>query len=127
MNNLPKNEKSFFFSKEGEVTSHKYEGQFSVKCVLSLADKRLLEIEQSRLSMDLQNPTPNLIAISRVIANLRVRVITAPDWFDQFIGNLDILDENIMFEIYGECLNKSKEWQDELKKKAEPQAKAEGN
>lgn len=125
--NLPKNEKSFFFSKEGEITGHKYEGQFNVKCVLSVADKRALEIEQSRLSMDLLNPTDNLVAISRVVANLRVRVLGAPDWFDQIIGNLDILDDNIIFELYGESLDRAAEWRDDLKKKSQPEKAAEGN
>lgn len=118
--NLPKNEKSFFFSKEGEVTMHKYEGQFSVKCVLTAADKRLLEIEQSRLTTDLKNPTGNLVALSRVVANLRVRVLKGPDWFNQMIDDLETLDDNILFDIWSECLNASKEWHDELKAKADP-------
>jgi hypothetical protein len=124
---LPKNEKQFFFSQEGEITSHKYEGQFTVKCILSMADKRLLEIEQSRLSMDLLNPTDNLVAISRVTANLRVRVIKAPDWFDQIIGNLDILDDNVIYELYGKCLDASIEWKEDLKKEAQPEDQKEGN
>lgn len=118
--NLPKNEKSFFFSKEGEVTMHKYEGQFTVKCVLTAADKRMLEIEQSRLMVDLKNPTPNLMAISRVVANLRIRVLKGPDWFDQILDDLETLDDNILFEVWTECLTASKAWQDELRLKVEP-------
>jgi hypothetical protein len=118
--NLPKNEKSFMFSKEGEVTGFKYEGQFSVKCVLTAADKRVLEIEQSRLMVDLKNPTSNLIAISRVVANLRIRVLKAPDWFDQMIGDLETLDDNILFDVWSECLQASQNWHDELKKKSDP-------
>ncbi|CAB4125754.1 hypothetical protein UFOVP53_219 [uncultured Caudovirales phage] len=117
---LPKNEKSFFFSKEGEVTMHKYEGQFSVKCMLTAADKRILEIEQSRLSVDLKNPTNNLTAISRVVANLRVRVLKAPDWFNQMIDDLDTLDDNIIYEVWGECVKASNDWQAELKAKSDP-------
>lgn len=108
------------FSKEGEVTGFKYEGQFSVKCVLTAADKRVLEIEQSRLMVDLKNPTSNLIAISRVVANLRIRVLKAPDWFDQMIGDLETLDDNILFDVLSECLQASQNWHDELKKKSDP-------
>lgn len=115
------------FSVEGDITGHKYEGQFSVKCALSMSDKRLLEIEQSRLSMDLLNPTDNLLAISRVVANLRVRVLEAPDWFSQIISSLDILDDNVIFDLYGKCLDVSAEWRDEIKKKAEPEKQKEGN
>jgi hypothetical protein len=116
--NLPKNEKSFNFSKEGEITGFKYEGQFTVKCALSLGDKRLVEIEKSRLSVDLMNPTNNLDAISRVIANLRVRVINGPEWFNQQVNTLSILDENVVFEVYSECLKASDEWIKDLKKQS---------
>jgi hypothetical protein len=118
--NLPKNEKTFLFSKAGDVTMFKYEGQFSVKCVLTAADKRMVEIEQSRLSTDLKNPTNNLITISRVVANLRVRVLKSPDWFNQMLGDLETLDDNILFDVWTECVRCSNEWFDELKAKAEP-------
>lgn len=118
--NLPKNEKSFFFSKEGDITSHKYEGQFSVKCVLTAADKRMVEIEQSRLMVDLKNPTANLTAISRVTANLRTRVLKSPDWFGQMIDDLETLDDNILFDVWSECIRCSNEWFDEVKEKADP-------
>lgn len=121
---LPKNEKSFLFSKEGEITGHKYDGQFTVKCVLTLADKRILELEQSRLMGDMGNPSDNLKIIAKVIANLRVRIIDAPDWFEQIISNLDIIDENIIFELYGECLKISNDWIEEVRGKAEEKQKS---
>lgn len=122
---LPKNESTFDFEHIGELTNKKYEGQFTVKCVLSLADKRYLEIEKSRLTADLMNPTGNLSALGSVIANLRVRVIEAPDWYNQAIMSLDILDEEVVFELYANCLKKSDEWRESIKKKAEE--KSEGN
>lgn len=113
---LPKNEKSFLFNHTGEITGRKYEGTFTVKCVLNMADKRRLEIEKSSISADLMNPTNNLSAIATVIANLRIRVINAPDWFKQSIQTLDLLDEEVLFELYSTCLNKSEEWLNEVKK-----------
>mgnify|MGYP003601432438 CR=1 FL=1 len=115
MMNLPKNEKSFSIDKVGEVTGFKYQGEFVVKCALSLADKRLIEIEKSRLSMDLQNPTANLDALSRLIANLRVRVISGPEWFNQQVQSMSILDEEIAFEVFASCLKASEDWIKELK------------
>ena len=115
---LPKNQKSFQLDHVGEVTGRRYEGTFSVKCALNMAEKRKLEIERSTLSADLTNPTGNLNAISVVVANLRVRVIDAPDWFKQAIASLDLLDEDVLLEIYGKCLDKSEEWLSEVKKKS---------
>lgn len=122
---LPKNESGFDFEHVGEITGKKYDGQFTVKCMLNLADKRILEIEKSRLTADLQNPTGNLSALGAVIANLRVRIIDGPDWYNQAIMSLDILDEELIFELYAKCLKKSEEWRQSVKDKLEE--KTEGN
>lgn len=122
---LPKNESGFDFSHVGEVSGKKYEGQFTVKCMLNLADKRIMEIEKSRLTADLQNPTGNLSALGAVVANLRVRIIDGPDWYNQIIMSLDTLDEELIFELYAECLKKSDEWRKSVKEKLEE--KSEGN
>jgi hypothetical protein len=115
---LPKNQKSFEISHIGEVTGKKYEGTFTVKCVLNLADKRKVEIERSSISADLNNPTENLSAIASVVSNLRVRVVESPDWFKQSISNLDILDEDVLIEVFSKCLSKSDEWLAEVKKRS---------
>lgn len=126
--NLPKNEKTFYFQEQGETTYKNYEGQFNVKCALSMADKHALEIEQTRLTLDLQNPSPDLLAISRVVANLKIRVIDGPSWFKDVISNLDILDANIIFDIYGKCLESADEWHKEVKELANPKKEGdEGN
>ena len=122
---LPKNEGIFDFKHTGELTSKVYEGQFTVKCVLNLAEKRALEIEKSRLTADLMNPNENLSALSTVISNLRIRVTEAPDWFNQSILTLDIIDEEVIFEIYQKCMEKSNEWLESVKSDA--MEKTEGN
>lgn len=124
---LPKNEKSFEFNHIGEITGKKYEGTFTVRCVLNAGQKRTLEIEKSALSADLSNPTGNLSALSTVIANLRVRIINAPDWFKQSIVSLDLLDEEVLFELYGKCLDKEGEWIKEVKGEALGEQKAENS
>jgi hypothetical protein len=115
---LPKNEKSFDVSLIGETTGKKYEGTFTVKCVLNISDKRRLEIERSRLSADTVNPSVSLSAISGVVANLRIRVVQGPEWFKQSIDNLDFLDEDILYEVFSKCMEKSEEWTSEVKKKS---------
>ena len=122
---LPKNEKSFQLEHVGEITGKKYEGTFTVKCVLNTGEKRALEIEKSALSADLSNPTGNLSALSTVIASLRVRVIKSPDWFKQSILTLDLLDEEVLFGLYGKCLDQESEWLKEVKGDALGEQKAE--
>jgi hypothetical protein len=115
---LPKNEKSFALDHVGQTTGKKYQGTFTVKCALSMADKRKLEIEKTSLSADFNNPTAELAAISSIIANLRVKVIDAPDWFKQSIRSLDILDEDVYLEVFDKCFEKSEEWLSEVKAKS---------
>jgi hypothetical protein len=115
---LPKNEKSFVLDHTGEVTGRKYQGTFTVKCMLNLADKRALEIEKTKLSADLNNPSVELSAIATIVAHLRVKVVDAPDWFKQSIRSLDLLDEDTYVQIYEKCYEKSDEWLNELKTKS---------
>jgi hypothetical protein len=122
---LPKNEKSFHYKRLGEKTGREYEGTFTTRCVLNFQEKRLLEIEKSTITADLSNPTSNLSAIAEVVANLRIRLVEAPDWFKQCIRSLDLLDEEIYFEIYGKCLECEREWMDEIKAKSLGEQKAE--
>jgi hypothetical protein len=108
--NLPKNESVIMFNYNGEVTGHNYGGNLRVKCVLNMADKRNLEIERSLITADLSNPTPNLIAIAQVIANLRVRVIDAPEWFRDAVKSLDLVDDDVYFELYAKCMEAEDAW-----------------
>jgi len=124
---LPKNESSFYFKHEGKLTRRNYEGDFKVKCLLSLADQRVLEIEKSQLTVDLSNPTENLSAIGSIVANLRVRVIDAPDWFKQSIRSLDILDEEVLFEIYSKCIDAETEWITSIREDVKKEEIKEGN
>lgn len=124
---LPKNEHSFYFTHEGKLTGRKYEGDFKVKCLLSIADQRVLEIEKSGLTVDLNNPTDNLNAIGSVVSNLRVRVLDAPDWFKQSIRSLDILDEEVLFEIYSKCLEAETKWISDIRESTKKEEIKEGN
>lgn len=122
---LPKNESNFLFDHIGEVTGRKWDGNFKVKCVLNMAEKRVLEIEKSTITADLSNPTGNLAAIAQVISALRVRVIDAPEWFKQCIRTLDFLDEETYFELYAKCLEAEANWLIEVKGESLGNSKAE--
>ena len=124
---LPKNESSFYFKHEGKLTRRMYDGEFKVKCLLTVADQRVLEIEKSQLTVDLSNPTENLSAIGSIVANLRVRVIGSPDWFKQAIRSLDLLDEEVLFEIYSKCIDAESEWLERIREDVKKEEIKEGN
>ena len=116
---LPKNERTFPFNEKGDLYGHKYEGTFTVKCVLNMFEKRMLEIEKSRLRTDIANPTPDLIALTTIQANLSVRIIDAPEWWKQSENGNNIQDENIIITLFDKVVEQEEEWRKELKDLAE--------
>ena len=122
---LPKNEKTFEFDQEGLITGKKYDGKFTVKCILNMFDKREVELEKARLKADTANPTNLLTSISHILANLRVRIIKAPTWWEQSLGGFDILDEDVVIELYDKVMQQEEEWHKDLKAKSEALSKEE--
>lgn len=113
---LPKNEKTFDFKHEGEIDS--YQGRFTVKCVLSLADRYARELEISKMKVGLSATTDELTAISEMISNLKVRIIDGPDWWKKTNG-LEIMDISCIMALYDKVLEQEVEWRKELKAKKE--------
>lgn len=116
---LPKNEKTFYFTHEGSDTGFKYEGNFTVKCVLSIGDKRYMEMEKTRLMADYGNPSQGLAAYAMFLSNINARIIKAPQWWTDSHNGLDILDEDAIFAIYDEMMKIENDWKDSIKKKSE--------
>jgi len=123
---LPNNEKTFEFEHVGLTTGKKYDGKFTVKCVLNMFDKREVELEKSRLSADVANPTNLLSSLSHILANLRVRIIKSPTWWEQSLGGFDILDEDVIVALYDKTMEQADKWYKELKENAE-EGESEGN
>lgn len=119
---LPKNEKTFKVDITGEVSFNKWQGDFTVACVLNIGQKHQIEVEKTRLIADLSNPTEKLLGLSVIISNLLVRIKEAPKWWDMASG-LDLLDENVALEVFDQCMKAEREWKDSVKKLANPPQK----
>lgn len=112
---LPKKERSFILDHIGESTGFKYDGTFTVKALLSIRDKRSIEVEKSTLKADLVNPTEELITMAHVLANLRVRIITGPSWWMQSAGGLNLEDDEVMYVLYNKVIEQEKSWLKEVR------------
>jgi len=115
---LPKNERTFQFKEKGELYGKEYDGTFTVKCVLNMLEKRILEIEKSRLRTDVLNPTSDLIALTTILANLKVRIKDGPEWWKQSGDGNSIQDENIIVTLFDKVMDQEEEWREELKAKS---------
>jgi hypothetical protein len=117
---LPKNERTFDLNAIGEVTQKEYDGQFTVLCVPSMRDRRDIEIEKGRLAADMSNPTDSLLGLAIILANIRIRILDAPNWWTQSMGGLDIQDENVLVALYEKVMEAEDLWRKDVKEKANP-------
>jgi hypothetical protein len=110
---LPKKEKTFYFSAVGTTTGRKYEGTFTVLASLTIGQKHFIEIERTRLLNDYKNPTTALEGYALILSNLSIRVLESPDWWKQNSG-MNIEDEDVLVALYDKVLAMEKEWSQEV-------------
>lgn len=114
---LPNKEKSFAFEHIGETTGKKYDGQFTVLCVLTVGQKHALALEKTRLIGNYMNPTDDLAGFAVILANLRAKIVNAPEWWNQSNGGSNIDDEDALVVLYNKVLEAEVQWKEDLKKK----------
>lgn len=119
---LPKIERSFEVDFVGGSTGLTYKGTFTVRCVLNIGQKHAVELEKSRLTGDHRNPTNGLSNIAVTLAEIHGRVVEAPAFWKDSKGGSDILDEDLVYEIYSKCMDLEDQWKSELKKVGEEAA-----
>ncbi len=129
--NLPKNQKTFTIDVTGEDTFVSYKGEFTVKCVLNMSGKHALELEKTRLMADYANPSAGLRAIAVSLATVRSKIVKAPDWWSELNAASELLDENVIIEIFEKCIDAEIQWRDKVKELADktsaPKEDSEGN
>jgi hypothetical protein len=111
---LPNKESVFDFDFTSE-TGKRYEGRFTVLCVLNMGQKHRLELEKTRLLGNFPNPTDGLVGIAVVLANLRVKIVDAPDWWKQSNGGYEIMDEDCLMNLFNKVDGLEAEWRAKLK------------
>lgn len=114
---LPSKESAFDFDHTGLDTGKRYEGQFKVLCLLDMGQKHRLELEKTRLLGNHANPTDGLAGIAIILANLRVKIIDAPEWWKQSNGGYNIQDEDALVALYDKVLASEAEWRNKMMEK----------
>lgn len=114
---LPPNQSVFDFNYTSEL-NNKYEGRFTVQCVLDMRTKHRLELEKTRLLGNYSNPTDELAGIAIILATLRIRIVDGPEWWKQSDGGYDITDFDALTALYEKVLAAEVEWRKKLREKA---------
>lgn len=119
LSSLPVNEKSFEISVMGDTTNQLYTGQFVSCCVPTLGMKADAAVMEARLNSDLKTLDDGTVMFNRILAQLAYRIKAAPDWFLASANGRELLDLNVLFEIWSKCVEAEKEWREKVWGKSE--------
>ena len=114
---FPSLEKTFYLDFTTEF-GNRYEGTFTVKCLLNIGEKHRLELEKSRLLGSSTNPTDDLYSLSLVVAACRAKIISGPNWWTQSKGGELLVEEDLLGTVYAKVQDAEQEWKADLIKKA---------
>jgi len=114
---LPKNERTFTISVEGDTTGEKFEGQFTAKCVLNMTEKHQKELEKTRLMADYANPSASLAGIAEILSTIKTKLTKWPDWWANLDYGSKVIDENVVISIYDQISTLEAEWRKEIRQK----------
>ncbi len=112
---LPSREKTFYFDHTGD-SGFRYEGHFTIKCRLNIAERHGMESDRSRLLGDSRNPTQDLQALALCLSTCRAHVSDGPEWFRQTRGLLE--DEDALIALYNKVVETCDEWRKEISEAA---------
>lgn len=111
--NFPPTQKTFHFDYTSAF-NNRYEGEFTVKCLLSIGEKHRLELEKTRLLGNMPNPTDELIGIAVILSSLRNKIVDSPSWWAQSRGGDSIQEEDVLAELFAKVQDAETEWRREL-------------
>jgi hypothetical protein len=129
---LPINESTFELADDkgepviGSSTGNKYEGSFTVKCVLTNAEAVRVAINTEKYGQGEATLPQYYKLFNRAMAEAEVRVVfdkdkkrpAAPSWWVDSDAGRELKDQNVVFEIYNRCMAIEKAWKEKLNAKA---------
>jgi len=122
---LPINEKIFELSIKGETTTQMWTGKFKCVCVPNLRQRSEAAVLEKQLNRDLTTLDTETLAYHRMIAQLSSRLLAAPDWWLASNNGQNLLDLNLVFEVWKSCMEAEKSWKDIVWKNEKKEEKEE--
>ena len=119
---LPKNEATFSVDLVGDTTMKRYEGQFTVRCVLNMGQKHAMELEKNRLMGGFDAPTNALAGMAVLLSSIRAKVIDSPEWWKQSGAGASLSDDNILVVLYDKIIEAENAWRQKVKEQASASA-----
>jgi len=99
----------------GEVTKTRWVGTFKIKRILTHADRFALErVYASLLPSRDREVSEELRLKAAAIAELYVRVVEGPAWWDSTKGGQLLADSQPLYDLIFLCNEEEKKWSDQL-------------
>ncbi len=113
---------TFSFNSLGEVTQQTWAGDFTVKPILSFSDLAKVDAERRRFmgNPDNEITVPDEIrSIAAMISQIKYRVTKCPSWVVESNYLADMVDGNILVELFKKMIEIEEKYREELTKKAQ--------
>lgn len=108
---LPKNEHSFNVDVKGETTGERFQGSFTVKQILTVREQAQVGLLADTYNGGSRTIPRNVALMNLAIAELEVRIMQdkkgaqlAPSWWRDSDDGRDLLDVNVLYDIYNQAL-----------------------
>lgn len=115
----------FSISVDGDSTGEKWIGEFTVKTRLSHRDQMRRDQIRRELLGDARPDmaSPRALNQAGIFSDLQVRIVDAPRWWLEAANGIDLLDDNVVGEVYGKALEEESKVLAGLKKEGEQAVK----
>jgi hypothetical protein len=111
---IPDTISTIMLDSTGERTKSRFVGTFKIKRVLTHGDRFALERFYNMLLPKGMEVQEELKIRAAAIAELGVRIIEAPEWWDGSHRGQDLIDSDVIYDLVAACAKAESEWTKEL-------------
>lgn len=111
---LPPNEIVFDLMVEGDTTKKMWTGKFKSVCVPTIGQKARASIIEAQLNNDLLNLDEATKIYHRMVSQCQVRILEAPDWWIASSSGQNLLDFNVLYEVWQKCIDAEGKWREKV-------------
>lgn len=111
---LPSFTSSVVVDVEGDVTRSRWTGTFQVKRVVTHQDRFDIEKFFKIYLPDAKDASDTIRNRATALAELRVRVVSGPSWWEGTAYGLESVDVSHIYDLLSKCAEATAQWHKEL-------------
>lgn len=106
---IKKFEESFHVNVVGELSGESYMGKFTVRTRMSFKDALTRDsVRRNLLGASPETASVRANSVADVFSELAVRVVEAPSWWTNSDNGIELVDDNVVAEIYKAAMDAGK-------------------